>query len=265
MIFVGSYDGRLYAFDAHGCGAVTCDPVWIGSAGGHIDSSPAVADGVVYVGSTNGNLYAFPAEGCGGATCQPLWHGPTGGSIDIASPTVAGGVVLVSGGDFVFAFPADGCGAATCDPLWKGQAPLMSNTPAVAGGMVFVDAQPVVQGGRALGVLEAFDLDGCGAPTCEPLWVGINFASGFESSPVVANGVVYVGKGPATFVDSGVFTFDANGCETRICDPLGFAQTGPSQFYLNSTPAVVDGRVYMGSTETESDQAGLYVWELPQP
>jgi hypothetical protein len=25
----------------------------------------------------------------------------------------------------------------------------------------------------------------------------------------------------------------------------------------------VDGRVYMGSTETDTDQAGLYVFELP--
>ena len=51
-------------------------------------------------------------------------------------------------------------------------------------------------------------LDGCGATTRDPLWVGLNHTSGAESSPVVANGVVYVGKGLATFVDAGTFAFD---------------------------------------------------------
>ena len=112
-------------------------------------------------------------------------------------------------------------------------------------------------------MVEAFTLDGCGQPICKPLWTGINFTNGPESSPVVANGVVYVGKGPASSLDSGVFTYDARGCGKKACSPLGFAQTGPEQFYLSSTPAVVDGRVYMGSTETDSNQAGLYVFELP--
>lgn len=261
-VFVGSYDGNLYAFDGNGCGAATCQPLWVGLAGGTIDSSPAVAAGMVYAGSTDGNLYAFDADGCGAATCQPLWHGATGGSIDIASPTAAGGVVLVSSGDFLDAFKADGCGAAECAPLWRGIAPLMSNTPAVANGIVYVDAQPLLQGGRALGVVEAFGLGGCGSRTCDPLWVGSNHTSGSESSPVVANGVVYVGKGPATSVDAGVFAFDASGCGKGICEPLAFMQTGPRQFYLSSTPAVVNGRVYMGSAQT-SGQSGLYVFERP--
>ena len=262
-VYVGSFDGMLYAFDGRGCGSPTCQPLWTGQTGSPIDSSPAVAGGTVYVGSTNGRLSAFPADGCGSATCSPLWQGLTGGSIDIASPTIAGGVALVSGGDFLFAFDAAGCGAATCQPLWKGKAELMSNTPAVAGGVVYVDAQPLLQGGRSVGVVEAFALHGCGASVCDPLWSGINFTTGPESSPVVAGGVVYIGKGPASFLDSGVFAYDARGCGQSICESIGFAQTGPRQFYLSSTPAVVDGRVYMGSTQTANDQAGLYVFERP--
>ena len=46
-------------------------------------------------------------------------------------------------------------------------------------------------------------------------------------------------------------------------ESIGFVQTTDQQFYLSSTPAVVNGRVYMGSTETNSNQAGVYVWELP--
>jgi hypothetical protein len=59
--------------------------------------------------------------------------------------------------------------------------------------------------------------------------------------------------------------YDAAGCGQRFCDPMAFKQTTDQQNYLSSTPAVVNGRVYMGSTETNSNQAGLYVWELPQP
>jgi outer membrane protein assembly factor BamB len=263
-VYVGSYDGKVYAFDAAGCGSPTCLPLWTGQTGGPVDSSPAVAGGVVYVGSTDGAVYAFPAAGCGAAECSPLWRGQTGGSIDIASPTVVGGKVLVGDGSFLNVFDASGCGGAVCPPLWKGKAELMSNTPAVAGGIVFVDAQPLLQGGRSIGVVAAFDLDGCGASVCDPLWSGINFATGMESSPVVANGVVYVGKGPASGfpVDSGVFSYDARGCGQAVCDAIGFVQTSPTQFYLSSTPAVVDGRVYMGSTES-AGQAGLYVFELP--
>jgi outer membrane protein assembly factor BamB len=263
-VYVGSYDGKLYAFDAQGCGSPTCQPLWTGQTGGPVDSSPAVAGGNVYVGSTDGAVYAFPAAGCGTTACSPLWRGQTGGSIDIASPTVVGGKVLVGDGSFLNVFDASGCGSAVCAPLWKGKAELMSNTPAVANGIVYVDAQPLLQGGRSIGVVVAFDLDGCGATVCDPLWSGINFASGMESSPVVANGVVYVGKGPASGfpVDSGVFSYDARGCGQAVCDAIGFVQTSPTQFYLSSTPAVVDGRVYMGSTES-AGQAGLYVFELP--
>ena len=207
IVYVGGFDGKLYAFDAGGCGSSACQPLWTGQASGPIDSSPAVASGFVYVGSTDGMVSVFSAAGCGESTCPPLWKGQTGGSVDIASPTVIAGKVLVGDGSFLNVFDARGCGSAVCSPLWKGRADLMSNTPAVANGMVFVDAQPLLQGGRSIGVVEAFDIDGCGAAICEPLWSGINFATGMESSPVVANGVVYVGKGPASGfpVDSGVF------------------------------------------------------------
>ncbi len=91
----GSDDGKLYAF-AVGCdsGGGTCTPLWTATTGDAINSSPAVADGVVYVGSGDGKLYAF-AVGCnsGGGTCTPLWTGATGGVI--SSPAVADGVVYV--------------------------------------------------------------------------------------------------------------------------------------------------------------------------
>jgi outer membrane protein assembly factor BamB len=64
VVLVGSSDGNLYAFDAAGTtdcsGTPTfCLPLWTGSTGGGVDSSPAIANGMVYVGSEDGKLYAF--------------------------------------------------------------------------------------------------------------------------------------------------------------------------------------------------------------
>lgn len=73
----------------------SCSPLWTGTTGSLIRSSPAVANGVVYVGSSDGNLYAFPAScGTGGASCTPLWTATTANAID-SSPAVANGVIYV--------------------------------------------------------------------------------------------------------------------------------------------------------------------------
>src|SRR2546429_469290 len=61
LVFIGSFDNKLYAFSAKGCGQSKCSPVWTGKTKDHITSSPAVSNGVVYVGSNDQNLYAFAA------------------------------------------------------------------------------------------------------------------------------------------------------------------------------------------------------------
>ncbi len=66
VVYVGSEDGKMYAFDAAGASSCTgsfptktCQPLWTAATGGNIDSSPAVANGVVYVGSEDYKLYAY--------------------------------------------------------------------------------------------------------------------------------------------------------------------------------------------------------------
>ena len=58
VVYVGSEDGNLYAFDAAGttnCSGmpVTCTPLWSVATGGPVRSAPAVANGFVYVTSNN--------------------------------------------------------------------------------------------------------------------------------------------------------------------------------------------------------------------
>src|SRR5258708_2422585 len=96
VVYVGSFDGKLYAFNANGCAPQTsCQPLWTGATGNDITPSPAVANGVVYIGSADHRLYAFPAKGCGNSSCAPLWTGKIGGAILQSSPLVADAFVFV--------------------------------------------------------------------------------------------------------------------------------------------------------------------------
>ena len=62
LIYVGSYDGHLYAINSEGV------MEWRFKTGGWIDSSPVIGDdGTLYVGSEDGNLYALNTESPGPA------------------------------------------------------------------------------------------------------------------------------------------------------------------------------------------------------
>ncbi|MGH6877257.1 MAG: PQQ-binding-like beta-propeller repeat protein, partial [Rhizomicrobium sp.] len=80
--FVGSYDDKVYAFDA-----ATGASVWTAPTSGPIMSSPAVAKGFVYVGSLDDSVYAFDAS-----TGSKVWSFRTG-SLVRSSPAVQKGVV----------------------------------------------------------------------------------------------------------------------------------------------------------------------------
>jgi outer membrane protein assembly factor BamB len=307
IVYVGSQtsfdsnDGLLSAFDAHGCGAAVCAPLWQGTAGKEsiLDSSPAVGNGFVYVGAFDGRLYAFAARGCGAPRCAPVWTGKTGGTIE-SSPTIGSGVVYIGSDDGrLYAFAAGGCGRHECAPLWTGDlgSPAFSSTPALANGVVYIGAAHA---------LSAFAATGCGAATCAPLWQAIDEIEFFGGSPAVANGRIYIG------FETGLAAYDAAGCGAPTCGPLwllfgvGFqaavessptiangvvyagrntgevlawsaepcgsfvcdniwSATVPEEI-VNSSPTVFNGRLYIGSADNqfpEDQQGRLYVFELP--
>ena len=153
-VYVGSKDGKLYAFDASCRNA--CQPLWSFLTGGPIYSSPAVAGGMVYVGFNDYRLYAFDAS-CRNA-CQPLWSYATGSPI-YSSPAVAGGMVYVGSDDGkLYAFDTS-CHNA-CQPLWSfSTGGRTSPLPTIANGMVYVGSDD--------GKLYAFDASCRNA--CQPL------------------------------------------------------------------------------------------------
>ena len=266
VVYVGSFDAKLYAFDAAGstgCSGTpkTCAPLWTANADGTLSSSPAIVDGVVYFESVS-KLFAVDAAGstgCSGTpkTCAPLWTANVPRA-SVSSPAVANGFVYVGSRESMpeafdaklFAFDAAGSTGGsgtpkTCAPLWTAAISTSDSAPAVANGVVYTGSY---DHNASLYAFDAAGSTGCsGTPkTCVPLWTA-GTEAGVESSPAVANGVVYIGS-----TDTRLYAFDAagsTGCSgtPKTCSPLWIAQTGG---IVGSSPAVANGVVYIGSIDT---------------
>jgi eukaryotic-like serine/threonine-protein kinase len=221
MVYVGSNDGQLYAFDAN-C-RENCQPLWSYPTMSFIISSPTVANGRIYFGADNGKLYAFDSN-CRKA-CQPLWSYTTAGGID-SSPVVVDGKVYVGSWDNTF-YAFDASCTKDCLPLWSyltGGG--VFSSPATVNGLVYV--------GSVDGKLYAFETS-C-AENCRPLW-SYPTGGGVSSSPSIANGIVYVGSD-----DGRLYAFDAS-CRAN-CQPVWSYATGNR---VRSSPAIANGRVYVGA------------------
>lgn len=101
LVYVGSADGYyLYAINA-----LTGVLKWKQLTGNAVESSPAVANGVVYVLSFDTKLYAFNA--ITGAPLPGNWPVATGIGQSASSPAVANGMVFVGSADGnIYAFEA---------------------------------------------------------------------------------------------------------------------------------------------------------------
>ena len=61
VVYVGSGDGALRAFDGAGCGAATCAPLWTADAGGAVTGGLAISNGMLYAGTANALVgYGLP-------------------------------------------------------------------------------------------------------------------------------------------------------------------------------------------------------------
>jgi outer membrane protein assembly factor BamB len=171
------------------------------------------------------------------------WQAQLGDIVDASSPTIVNGVVYIASTDgTLWAYPADGCGQSFCDtPLWQStNLAQIRDAPTVANGVVYVGSQTDENSND--GKLNAFAAEGCGQAVCAPLWQGdAGSESILESSPTVADGIVYIGS-----FGGKLYAFDADGCGTSLCQPLWAGQTGGS---IESTPTVYKGVVFVGSDD----------------
>jgi outer membrane protein assembly factor BamB len=226
---------------------------WRFATGGAVRSSPAVVGDWLYVGSSDGHLYALNRT-----TGSRRWSVDLGSPVN-GSPAVADGLVVVGSRDGTFhAFDA-GSGAtrwtfATGDLIpweWGFEGwDAYTSSPVIAGSVVLF--------GAGDGVLYALAL-ASGTET----W---RFATEgrIRSSPAVADGVVFAGS-----ADGRLYAVDlASGEERWRYEPEGVtlvsADFGFDRKSIISSPAVVDGTVYVGSRDgwmyAVDQRTGAFRW-----
>lgn len=258
VVYVGSGDHQVYALDAR-----SGELRWAFPTGDVVHASPAVANGVVYVGSWDRNLYAIDAT-----TGKERWRYTTGddtvnyNQIGIASSAaVTGNTVFVGGRDGHF----HAVDLATGALRWKHDNKMgwTIASPAVRDGVVYF---PTSDGRRFKGLDVA-----TGAVKLDLQ----NFAVSF-SSPALAGDRAFYGTsdGYLNAVDlttgrlAGRFQTDGNRAHgARYTNPDGVMNT--REMYPDGTldgmmigmrtmmtlgsvlssPVVVDGVVYFGSTD----------------
>jgi outer membrane protein assembly factor BamB len=242
VVYIGSLSGYLFAVDQE-----TGVEKWNFKSRMPIASSPAVVGGSLYFVSSTGALAALDV-----ATGAPRWvfaaeyerkfearnlHGypsaaqtiPDAWDIFTSSPAFAEGMVYFGSGDGgVYAVDAE-----TGVLQWKFQTQdVVHASPAVVAGVVYI--------GSWDSYLYALD-----ARTGEKRWAfkagedpAIHNQVGFQSSAAVVDGTVYVGCR-----DAHVYALDAATGRKKWDYPT-------SKSWVNGTPAVRDGLVFVGTSDS---------------
>ncbi len=141
-IYIGSWDGSLYALDG-----TTGEVRWKVATGAHIYASAALgADGTIYVGSTDGSLYAVSPDG------HLLWTFDTLDPIR-SSPSVDGrGRIYFGAGDgALYALDPDGTRAWSYDATTQDRNDLNSS-PVLGSERIYLGSED----GSILGVPYAY-------------------------------------------------------------------------------------------------------------
>ncbi|MDQ1454977.1 MAG: hypothetical protein QOH28_597 [Actinomycetota bacterium] len=243
----GGQNRTLYAFSAaagsancsvSSTGTKTCNPLWSAAVASDISTRPTVANHVIYVSA--GKLYAFTdaysnPTYCNGSpikTCTPLWTSTT--AAKDGEPAVGSGTVYTNSGNGILSAFSTAAGsscsgappAKTCAPLWSTQIGWSYETPAIAGSVLYTKG--------VNSFLNAISSTGT------RLWTTAQGATGQNSTPAVAHGVVYIG-------DSTGHLRAYNTTRTTAC--TGTIPTCPalfvsSQIAAKTSPIIANGVVY---------------------
>jgi outer membrane protein assembly factor BamB len=191
---------------------------------GNVDGPVAVSGGGEYViaAGNDGYVYALNA-----ATGKLAWNVRAGGGIHSGGPAIYNGIVYVPEGNFGSEGGGFNIWAIQVSDgyiLWHSYAgDDVHVTPAAGAGIVAIGS--IDEGVVVLN-----------ASTGATLWTA-PYEGEVWGSPVIANGVVYVGT------DAGLLAYDAaNGTKVWVSNfGMGMANM--------SSPAVIDGRIYTGTGE----------------
>jgi hypothetical protein len=193
-------------------GPTTNNLLWRYTTGGAVFSSPAIVGGLVYVGSEDGNVYCLNA-----VTGSLVWRYTTGGAV-FSSPAVADGMVFIGSDDHNIYSLNEATGSRTWSwQTWSDVLP----SPAVAGGFVLA--------GSSDG--NVYD---CNENTGITPWT--DSCGDRYSSVAVADDMWFVGS-----YDHRFYAIDRS-----IGFLVWYYTTGG---VVDSSPAVVNGIVYVGSDD----------------
>ncbi len=176
-------------------------------------AAPLVADGTVYVGAGDGGFHAVDA-----ATGARRWRIATGGRIRSGAAIDGERVVVGSADHFVYALDR-----ASGREIWK------------FDSGAEVDATPVVFSGKVLVGNRGYGLHALSAATGELVWKTYFWGSWVESTPVVADGTLYIGASDLRRVSA---LDPADGRVLWRTDVFGWTW---------GTPLVVGERIYVGA------------------
>ncbi len=218
--------------------------LWKYKTGGPIQASPVVANGTVYVASTDHTLYALDAKQWG-----LKWSFKAGGVIRYA-PTVWNNRVYFSARDnHIYALNAE-----TGGWLWEFRSDTwMDSPPILSKGRLYIGAytQKIYVIDATTGELESqlrgrVYIDGieygCSQGQLRPITPQHDVSTWREltpltySYPAIANDVVYIGAR-----DNQIHALDIESREE--------IWSYPTNGYIDATPAISDGRLYVASDD----------------
>jgi len=237
-LYIGALDGNLYALNAYN-GSL----IWTYSTGRPIYSSPAVADGRVYFLSTNGYIYALNAD-----TGVFDWStSGMGGPWSWSSPAVHDGRVFIAASSGSV-YCLDGDTGAT---IWSTNIGASPNGPiTVVNGKVYSGTHNMNISSPTLVALD--ESTGAIIWTYDHhLWP---LASPRETAGMInSNGVAVAdGDGDGDLeVYFGIVTWGGSGNEAIALDEATGAEVWTQNLngWSTSTPAVHDGKIYIGSDD----------------
>jgi outer membrane protein assembly factor BamB len=217
--------------------------LWQKSLDGAVRSAVTISGSTAYTGCFGGSVYALDAS-----NGNILWNYKTRGDV-WSTPTAVNGMVYVGSNDWsVYAIKANTGGLDWSFPTGGG----VFASPTVVDDVVYVGSTDN-------------NMYALNANTGAKLW-SFPSAGQIRDSAAVVNGVVYFGcfVGSSDVGSGNLYALNAN-TGTQIW----FAPTGDSDTYTNSSPAVVGGTVYVGSTDHHlyafRTSDGTQIWNFPTP
>lgn len=211
---------------------------WTVRAGGDISGSIAVVGAVAYVGSGDGALLALDLE-----TGRERWRANVGSPIH-STPAVGGGFVFVAGRDGrISAFDS-----RTGEPRWTFETGV--ELPLAWGhesGDIYISSPALVDGriyvGAGDGGVHALE-----AASGRQLWRA-STGGRVRSSPAVAGDMVYVGSMDGVVHALRAETGEVAWTYRTLGAGLNSGDFGFDRRTIQSSPAVVDGVVYVGARD----------------